>query len=525
MKKINIIALITGIILLASINSFAGSVVTDPDVTGIPSGGGGVSPGDSVTFNNVSVTSLGVNGLASISNTGTFRAADSSVSDPGYGFADSNLGIFSQFGSMSFKVGGAEQWRMSNSFFGSGETTGPSIARGTPSGTTVTFIPNLSSANTGVGSSEGGRFSAIANGVEAMRNYSTHFTEFYPDRAGQVTIWDNGDLTVDGATELAGAVIFSGITSVSTTFTIPANIRLVKGNATGGAFTETLPDVTTLEAGHQIKIVKIDSSPNGITLDGFGSQTINGSLTKILRAQWQVITVEAAGTEWIITQATSIVTEGNMHVHDNTVDTVIYTANTPHYIFGLFSSVIELGFTFSAGFDGAIASFSDYSSTVPGAVLANDASHGLSTNQGITINNSTDYNGAFNVTVVDADNFYFTDTFVGDETANWQKGDCMRVDPGSNGPLNITIAGFGLGTTGGTDSFEWEIFQQTPGSDPIPIENAEVKETFTGSTNPTSFTGIGSLSVGDGDEVCIAMIGLTGTDDFENTHISLIIKN
>jgi hypothetical protein len=87
------------------------------------------------------------------------------------------------------------------------------------------------------------------------------------------------------------------------------------------------------------------------------------------------------------------------------------------------------------------------------------------------------------------------------------------------------MAGFGVGTTGGTDSFEWEVMQHTPGSDPIPIENAEVKETFTGSTNPTSFTGIGTVTVADGDDVCLAMIGLTGTDAFKNEHISFILKN
>ncbi len=333
------------------------------------------------------------------------------------------------------------------------------------------------------------------------------------------------NITIKNNTLAEGSIIFSGITSVSTTYTIPTNIRLVKGDASGGAFTETLPDATTLIAGHHIKIIKTDSSVNSITLDGFGSQSINGSLTKILRATGQVITVESTGTGWIITQATPVQFQGNIHIHDNTTNTVINTVDVPHFIFGLFSSVIEEGFTFNAGFDGAIASFLDYSATVPGAILANDASHGLSTDQNITINNSTDYNGAFNVTVVDGSNFYFIDTFVGDETANWQKGDCLTADAGTGGDYNVFMAGFGLGTTGGTDSFEWETYKHTPGSDPLPIENAEVKETFTGSTNPTSFTGIGSVTVADGDELCLALIGLTGTDDFQNTHISFIIKD
>lgn len=519
---------------------------------------GGIVEGDSPTFNNLSVTgNLNVSGngphnISSVQDdatgdevgliiTGTCNKATSGdctvVTINMIDTATPGEAII-----LDLKSGGGT--RLSFEETGSGATiTSPGVVNIIPGPSAFVAVPRFNingwytftggaTSGTNYGSGQGICWGSTSTNIQTsglvgdacFKRYSSGVIQTTDGSTGLSDI-KTGGITVDRNLHVGGGVTFSGITSVSSTFIIPDNIRLVKGDVSGGVFTATLPDVTMLEEGQQFKIVKVDSSVNGITLDGFGSQTINGSLTKILRAPWQVITVEAAGSEWIITQATSIVTEGNMHIHDNTTNTVIYTADTPHYIFGLFSSVIELGLTFSAGFDGAIASFSDYSSTVPGAVLANDASHGLSTDQGITINNSADYNGAFNITVVDSNNFYFTDTFVGDETANWQKGDCMRVDPGSNGPLGITIAGFGLGTTGGTDAFEWEIYQQTPGSDPVPIENAEVKETFTGSTNPTSFTGIGSLSVGDGDEVCIAMIGLTGTDDFENTHISLIIEN
>jgi hypothetical protein len=270
-----------------------------------------------------------------------------------------------------------------------------------------------------------------------------------------------------------------------------------------------------------IQIFRVDASPEGSITGSRGDIAvgINGNSEGALFIKH---TGDASNTGW---KSVTLSHEGNMHIHDNTVDTVIYTGDTLHYIFGLFSSVVEEGYTFSAGFDGVVASFSDYSSTVPGAVLATDVSHGLSTDQGITINNSADYNAAFNVTVVNSDTFYFMDTFVGDETASWQKGDCLKADTGAAGRYNVFMAGFGLGTTGGTDAFEWETTRHTPGSDPVPIENAEVKETFTGSTNPTSFTGIGSVTVADGDELCLAMIGLTGTDDFENSHISFIVRN
>lgn len=70
---------------------------------------------------------------------------------------------------------------------------------------------------------------------------------------------------------------------------------------------------------------------------------------------------------------------------------------------------------------GDITVFADYSGSVAGTVKATDATHGLSagTTAGVKITGNPSYNGVYTVTYIDANNFYFTATFVATGTATW----------------------------------------------------------------------------------------------------------
>lgn len=88
---------------------------------------------------------------------------------------------------------------------------------------------------------------------------------------------------------------------------------------------------------------------------------------------------------------------------------------------------------------GSISAFADYSGTVAGTVKATtSAAHGLATNDYVTHTGTTNYNGTFQVTVIDADEYYFTDTWVSDDgtgtftKTNW--GDSISWDA-----LQVTI--------------------------------------------------------------------------------------
>lgn len=68
-------------------------------------------------------------------------------------------------------------------------------------------------------------------------------------------------------------------------------------NATSGNITATLPAAAD---GQRYTFVKTDSSVNTVTIDGNGSETINGSLTQVLSAQYDRLTIEAEGSVWYI---------------------------------------------------------------------------------------------------------------------------------------------------------------------------------------------------------------------------------
>lgn len=74
-------------------------------------------------------------------------------------------------------------------------------------------------------------------------------------------------------------------------------------DATSGAFTITLPAAGQVP-GRTIIVQKVDSSVNGVTVDGAGSETINGALTQALAAQYNSITIRSDGTQWFITSST-----------------------------------------------------------------------------------------------------------------------------------------------------------------------------------------------------------------------------
>lgn len=94
-----------------------------------------------------------------------------------------------------------------------------------------------------------------------------------------------------------GEIYNIGTTSVNYTLRLEDHTLLV--DATGGVRTITLPPA--LEAKHQIYMIKkVDVSGNAVTVDGDGSETIDGVTTKPLAAQYNYIVVQSDGTSWHI---------------------------------------------------------------------------------------------------------------------------------------------------------------------------------------------------------------------------------
>lgn len=119
------------------------------------------------------------------------------------------------------------------------------------------------------------------------------------------TIADNSISTakiIDG--NVTRAKIASGVAgkfsiqTKTTTYTAVMG-EYVSCNATGGAFTVTLPTAVGFD-GEMIKIKKTDSSANAITVATTSAQTIDGASTFTIRSQYDVNAFTSDGSNWMV---------------------------------------------------------------------------------------------------------------------------------------------------------------------------------------------------------------------------------
>ena len=103
------------------------------------------------------------------------------------------------------------------------------------------------------------------------------------------------------ATYLAGGGATRGAyRSVSATGNVVSGDYLIIADATAGAITLTLPPVA-LVPGRIYVFKRINSGANTVTVDAYGSETIDGALTHVLSPQWNSITIISDGAAWYIT--------------------------------------------------------------------------------------------------------------------------------------------------------------------------------------------------------------------------------
>ena len=88
---------------------------------------------------------------------------------------------------------------------------------------------------------------------------------------------------------------------VTTTYSMDPLDDLVLANAAGGAFTVTLPPIVNAQRKpYYVKRINAYTGANDVTVDGFGSETIDGSATFVLLARYESISVLHDGTQWWI---------------------------------------------------------------------------------------------------------------------------------------------------------------------------------------------------------------------------------
>lgn len=82
-------------------------------------------------------------------------------------------------------------------------------------------------------------------------------------------------------------------------YTAAGTDSVILVDATSAVVTITLPPAAR-HRGLLLAIKKIDASANAVTIDGNGSETIDGSATATLSAQWDVEELISDGTGWVL---------------------------------------------------------------------------------------------------------------------------------------------------------------------------------------------------------------------------------
>ena len=110
-------------------------------------------------------------------------------------------------------------------------------------------------------------------------------------------------LTLDNPTGLRirNSQLTYPITTKTSNYTATSFDEHILADATSGAVTVTLP--TAVGRTDPITVKKIDSSTNAVTIDGAGSETIDGQLTRRLDAQWDYCTLVPSGSGWYVKAA------------------------------------------------------------------------------------------------------------------------------------------------------------------------------------------------------------------------------
>ena len=95
-----------------------------------------------------------------------------------------------------------------------------------------------------------------------------------------------------------GAAETHKFNAISGAATLDGTYHTVSADASGGAFTITLPAASGLE-GLEYVIIKADDTANAVTIDADGTETINGALTKALSAQYAKVKIVCDGSGWL----------------------------------------------------------------------------------------------------------------------------------------------------------------------------------------------------------------------------------
>ena len=240
-------------------------------------------------YNGVLWVDYDTNIFENISASGTVQAervlvnAGTAVA-PSIAIGQTDDGIFSSAdGRLDISLDGAAAWKLTSNILGGNSGSTGAIINEIPSSTNPTLLSIQSDTNTGVGRAGSDQLSHIAGGIEGIR-----------------------------ITEIASATrtdiknsLGTSTETISSTDTLDNTNHTVWCDATSADVTLNLPTAVGID-GVEYRVKKIDSSNNDCILDGNGSETIDGVLTKPIIFENHAVSIKSDNTNWKIIQSAPI---------------------------------------------------------------------------------------------------------------------------------------------------------------------------------------------------------------------------
>lgn len=125
---------------------------------------------------------------------------------------------------------------------------------------------------------------------------TTEITDSLIDDIRRLGLLGSGGYAVKDPAVLAKAISY--------TVVIADDGKLIDVDASGGARTITLPPVADAGDGFLLGVKKTDSSLNAVTVDGDGSETIDGAATRTLDRQYSIEFYRCDGSAWHVETTT-----------------------------------------------------------------------------------------------------------------------------------------------------------------------------------------------------------------------------
>ena len=151
----------------------------------------------------------------------------------------------------------------------------------------------------------------------------------------------------------------------------------------------------------------------------------------------------------------------DMFLNSNGNPTTMETANSPIGMI-YYTDGDRNGFTFDAGGTGAITAYADFGIAAGDTVTVTDNTHGLDDGDFIVIRGTTNYNGVWQIGLIDVNSFYIVATWVADDGASdWEEPSYLQLTSSANETFNIEWHASSQKASGASATVMWCVYKNT----------------------------------------------------------------